>query len=159
MQDMLVRLMELPAIGSVEADLSAKGILFRRPIAPEKEMLVEWTKTHFSEYWASEMDMAFSCQPVTCFIAQSGHQPVGFACFETTAKNFFGPTGVLPAYRGSGVGKILLLKALQALRSLGYAYAIIGGVGPAAYYQKTVGAVIIEGSERSIYDNLLKKDG
>ncbi|MCK7506256.1 MAG: hypothetical protein MZV70_20760 [Desulfobacterales bacterium] len=32
------------------------------------------------------------------------------------------------------------------MRDDGYAYAIIGGVGPAAYYAKTVGATLIEGS-------------
>ena len=84
---------------------------------------------------------------------------MGFSCYETTAKNFFGPTGVLPAYRGIGIGKVLLIKALMSLRALGYAYAVIGGVGPAAYYQKVVGAVIIEGSGRSVYQDLLRKDG
>jgi hypothetical protein len=33
-----------------------------------------------------------------------------------------------------------------------YAYAIIGGVGPEAYYAKTVGATLIEGSSPGIYD-------
>ena len=37
----------------------------------------------------------------------------------------------------------------------GYGYAIIGGVGPAEFYAKTVGAIPIEGSEPGIYRGLL----
>ena len=41
----------------------------------------------------------------------------------------------------------------------GYAYAIIGGVGPAAFYASAVGAIPIEGSSPGIYrDPLRKKD-
>jgi hypothetical protein len=43
------------------------------------------------------------------------------------------------------------------MREMGYGYAIIGGVGPAEFYEKAVGAKIIEGSEISIYQHLLRK--
>ena len=33
----------------------------------------------------------------------------------------------------------------------GYGYAIIGWVGPAAFYEKAVGAVMIPGSEPSVW--------
>jgi hypothetical protein len=48
------------------------------------------------------------------------------------------------------------LACLQAMRAEGYAYAIIGGVGPAEFYAKTVGAVEIEGSTPGIYRGQLK---
>src|SRR6266511_3379092 len=51
-----------------------------------------------------------------------------------------------------------LLAALTAQRDAGYAYAIIGGVGPQAYYAKTVGAVPIEGSTPGAYAGLLRRD-
>ena len=41
------------------------------------------------------------------------------------------------------------------MRQQGFGYAIIGGVGPAAYYLKVVGGVAIEGSEPGIYRGLL----
>lgn len=157
MNDMLVRLTNLPSIRDLEEQLNQKGIIFRNPVAPEKELMVKWVATNFSDYWGSEMDVAFSCHPVNCYLAQEEGQPIGFACYETTAKNFFGPTGVLEKHRGLGIGKVLLVKSLESLRAMGYAYAIIGGVGPAAYYEKTVNAVLIESSEHSIYSNLLKK--
>ena len=58
--------------------------------------------------------------------------------------------------RNQGIGKVLLIKSLQGLKNLGYTYGIIGGVGPAAFYEKAVAAKIIEGSEISIYQNMLK---
>ncbi|RIV69770.1 GNAT family N-acetyltransferase [Flagellimonas aequoris] len=157
MQDMLVRLLDLPDITKAEKQLLEKEhIVFRKPIPPEKSIVVNWVRENFSVNWADETAAAFSNLPTTCFIAQKEQSILGFACFESTAKNFFGPTGVLPSERGKDIGKVLLVKSLMALHEMGYAYAIIGGVGPATYYEKTVGAKIIEKSERSIYQNLLK---
>ncbi|PRX54231.1 GNAT family N-acetyltransferase [Flagellimonas meridianipacifica] len=157
MKDMLVRLVDLPDIGSEEKQLfQEENMVFRKPIAAEKSLILEWVEKNFSINWKDEVDVAFSNVPVTCFIAQRNQDILGFACFECSSKNFFGPTGVLPSERGKNIGKVLLVKALQALKELGYAYAIIGGVGPIEYYEKAVNAKVIEGSEKSIYENLLK---
>ncbi len=157
MQDMLVRLLELPDISEEEKNLfENEGIVFKRPITPEKSIVVNWVGKHFSTNWADETEAAFASLPVNFYIAQREQEILGFACFESTAKNFFGPTGVLPTERSKGIGKILLIKALLALKEMGYTYAIIGGVGPASYYEQVVDAKIIEKSEKSIYQNLLK---
>lgn len=158
MKDMLVRLLELPEVAELENKLLEKEkIVFRRAIAPEKHLVSEWVMEHFGEYWRSEVEVAFSRQPVSVWLAQRGNRILGFACYESTARNFFGPTGTLESERGKGIGKILLIKSLESLREMGYAYAIIGGVGPAEFYEKAVGAKTIEGSEISIYQNLLRK--
>lgn len=155
---MLVRLIDLPSSLDIEKRLSTKeGIIFRRTIAPEKELVSDWVMEQFGAYWKSEVEVAFSRQPVSCWIAQRGNEILGFACYESTAKNFFGPTGTLESERGKGIGKVLLIKSLESLRELGYVYAIIGGVGPAEFYEKAVGATIIDGSEVSIYQHLLRK--
>ena len=156
MQDMLVRLYDLPDVVEEEKKLNATGIRIKRPIAPEKHAVVQWVRENFSELWASEVDVAFSHSPVSCLIAYEGPIITGFACYDTTCKNFFGPTGVSEKYRGRSIGKILLIKVLEAMKNAGYAYAIIGGVGPHEYYEKTVGAVLIKGSERSVYQDLIK---
>ncbi|THD65698.1 N-acetyltransferase [Robertkochia marina] len=158
MKDMLVRLVALPNVNDLEDELINKGIVIRRPIAPEKSLVSEWVKQHFSEFWANEVEVAFSRQPVSCFVAQKNNEILGFSCYETTAKAFFGPTGTVESARGQGIGKVLLIKALQALKEQGYAYGIIGGVGPEEYYRKTVNAVVIEGSETSVYENLLRRN-
>ena len=77
---------------------------------------------------------------------------IGFACHDCTRRNFFGPSGVAESARGLGAGRALLLASLHAMREAGYAYAIIGGVGPEDFYRRTVGAVPIEGSPPGIYD-------
>lgn len=157
MQDMLVRLLDLPDVSEEEKKLfENEGIVFKRPITPEKSIVVNWIREHFSTNWADETEAAFTALPVNCLVAQREQEILGFACFESTSKNFFGPTGVLPTERGKGIGKILLIKALHALKEMGYTYAIIGGVGPASYYERVVDAKIIEKSEKSIYQNLLK---
>jgi hypothetical protein len=53
------------------------------------------------------------------------------------------------------LGRALLLAALHAQRAQGYAYSIIGGVGPAEFYAKAVGAVLIEGSDPGVYAGIL----
>ncbi|WP_379763080.1 GNAT family N-acetyltransferase [Flagellimonas marina] len=160
MQDMLVRLLDLPDISEKEKELlESEKVVFRRPIPPEKSIVVGWVKKYFSINWADETEAAFSKLPVNCFVAQRGQTLLGFACFESTAKNFFGPTGVIAEERGKDIGKVLLVKSLVALREMGYAYAIIGGVGPTPYYEKAVNARVIANSEKSIYQNLLKHNG
>ena len=155
---MLVRLLELPSGNALEKQLLEKEkIVVRRAIPPEKHLVCDWVMQAFGAYWKSEVEVAFSRQPVSCWIAQRDNAILGFACHESTARNFFGPTGTLESERGKGIGKLLLLKSLESMRELGYAYAIIGGVGPAEFYEKAVGAKLIEGSEISIYQHLLRK--
>ena len=153
--DMLVKLYDLPDSRAVFERLRAAEIELRRALAPEKHKVIAWVRKNFSEAWASEADVAFSRQPVACFIAIERRKIVGFACHDATCPNFFGPTGVDPAARNKGIGAALLFACLEDMRHAGYGYAIIGGVGPAEFYAKAVGAVAIEGSGPGIYRGLL----
>ncbi len=155
-RDMLVNLANLPAYSELETQLANQEILIRQPIAPERKLIMNWVEEHFALSWADEVAMAFSHQPVTCFVAQKQGKLLGFACYEATKKNFFGPTGVLESERGLGLGKLLLVKSLEAMKSLGYAYGIVGGVRSPEFYEKAVGAQSIPGSGSSIYKNMLK---
>jgi GNAT superfamily N-acetyltransferase len=157
MTDMLVKLYELPPFEEDKKVLEAKGYIFKRPIAPESSFVSLWASKHFSELWGNEVSVAFTKQPVSCFVALKDGEIAGFACYDTTTKGFFGPTGVHEKFRGEGLGKVLLLMALNALWEMGYAYAIIGGAGPTAFYEKTVRATAIAGSNPGIYKNLIKK--
>ncbi|MNC29872.1 Acetyltransferase (GNAT) family protein [compost metagenome] len=160
MPDMLVKLYELPDLAPVQSKLEEQGIVIRRGLPPEKHLAAEWVERTFQRHWRSELEAAYSRLPVSCFIAQdvSGGKAemVGFACYEATAKDFFGPTGVNPDYRGKGIGKALLLAALHAMRAEGYAYAIIGSAGPTAFYEKEVGAIAIPDSSPGIYKHMLR---
>lgn len=157
MPDMLVKLYTLPDLEPALAQQRAAGITIRRAIPPEKHIIIEWVEAHFGRRWSSEVEVAYSQQPAALFIATEGDQMIGFACYETTCKNFFGPTGVSEAARGRGTGRALLLAALHALHDLGYGYAIIGGAGPVAFYEKAVGAVAIDDSWPGIYAGMLRR--
>jgi len=155
MIDILVRLYDLPDAADAYHEVAAAGVTLRRARAFEKHSVAAFAREHFSAKWVSEIEVALSRQPVTCFIATREQQILGFACYETTQRGFFGPTGVAESARGMGLGKALLFKALEALRELGYAYAIIGGVGPREFYAKACGAIEIPGSDPGIYRDLL----
>ncbi len=155
MVDMLVRLYGLPDSSQIYAKCSENGVILRRPGVYEKHLVEAFIREHFSPKWVSEASVALTKQPVGCFIATKDKKILGFGCYDTTCKGFFGPTGVSEDARGLGIGKALLFKCMEALKEQGYAYAIIGGVGPIEFYEKAIGATVIEGSENSIYQDIL----
>lgn len=155
MIDMLVRLYDLPESAGIYAGVATKGVTLRRARAFEKHTVSDFVRVNFSPKWVSEVEVAMTRQPISCFIATREKEIVGFACYETTQRGFFGPTGVSEAVRGLGLGKALLFKALEGLRDIGYAYAIIGGVGPREFYEKNCGAIEIPGSNPGTYTDLL----
>lgn len=156
MSDMLVKLWELPPLEPAIEDAAARGVVVRRALVPERPVVLDWMHAQFPA-WAAEVDVAFSRQPVACFVAVRDGRLLGFACHDAIAPDFFGPTAVLESARGQGLGRALALAAMHALKAEGYAYAIVGGVGPAAFYEKTLGAVAIAGSALGIYAGMLKK--
>jgi len=158
MSDMLVKLYELPEVAHLVKHLADQAIVIRRAMAYEKHSVVDWVRNSFSDGWASECDIAFGNHPLSCFIATEAGAIIGFACYDSTCRNFFGPTGVAEKSRSSGIGKVLLLSCLHAMAGQGYAYAIIGGVGPTAFYVNAVGAMPIEGSSPGIYRDQLKME-
>ena len=152
MADLLVNLLKLPTFDDSEQDFSV-----RRAQPWEITPLRHFVETNFSRSWADEISVGFARQPVSIFVATIDRELVGFAGYECTRRGYFGPTGVLPTEQGKGIGKALLLASLAALREMGYVYAIIGNAGPVRFYQKTVGAIVIPGSDPGIYTGSLKK--
>lgn len=159
MPDMLVNLLKLPEADNLCELLEKQGISIFRPIAPDKRLVVDWVNMYSTAAAASECEVCFAHTPISCFIAAKGNTILGYACYDTTAPNFFGPTRVHEDARGLGLGKALLLRCLWAQREAGYVYGIIGGVGPAEFYKKAVGAVLIEDSTPGIYKNFLSSSG
>lgn len=155
MADMLVNLMHLPEAAPTVTALRAQGVQIRRALPPDKLRIVAWVQEHSGLSAAGECDVCFAHAPVSCFVATRGAQIIGYACYDATAPDFFGPTRVLDSEQGRGVGKALLLCCLEAMRQEGYAYAIIGGVGPVDFYAKCVGATLIPDSTPGIYKDFL----
>jgi ribosomal protein S18 acetylase RimI-like enzyme len=154
--DLLVKLYALEPRPDLDARLANAGVTVRRALPPELGLVTDWIKERFSAWWASEATVAFSRQPPSCFIAIKDGKLIGFACYDATARGFFGPTGVDEAARGDGVGHALLLASLLDMRAQSYGYGIIGGAGPVDFYVRSVGAIPIEGSVPGIYAGLLE---
>ncbi|MCC6442996.1 MAG: GNAT family N-acetyltransferase [Armatimonadetes bacterium] len=155
MSDMLVNLLNLPPLEPLVESLRVEGIVVRRPNSFEMTPLREYIVREFGTGWADEAAAGFANKPASLFIAIHEKKIVGFAAYDCTRRDFFGPTGVTSAYRNKGIGKALLIASLWGLREIGYVYGIIGGAGPKDYYVKTVGATIIAGSNPGIYTDLL----
>lgn len=156
MADLLVRLYDLPAPGNLPATMDHQDIVVRRGMACEKYRIIDWVRERFGEGWAGECDVAFARQPIACLIAVVDDRMAGFACYDCTCLNFFGPIGIDPAWRQKGVGRAVLLATLQAMAHIGYAYAIIGGAGPVDFFKSCVDALPIPGSTPGIYPPMLK---
>jgi predicted N-acetyltransferase YhbS len=155
---MLVNLLRLPTPDAAFDVLTSAGVVIRRAQPWELTAVREFVGGAFSLAWADEISVGFARQPVSVYVALREGRLVGFAAYECTRKNFFGPTGVVEDERGRGTGRALLLASLWGLREMGYAYAVIGGVGPAEFYERAVGATLIPDSSPGIYADPLRLD-
>lgn len=156
MADLLVKLYELPSVSLVLEQLKDKGVTVRRAGTWEKKQVVCWVEQTFGKFWASECDVSFSRQPVSCYLATKDGKLIGFGCYDTSMKSFFGPLGVAQDFRANSIGKGLLLQCLHTMAAIGYGYAIIGDASPPEFYEKTVKAYPIPDSSPGIYADRLK---
>src|SRR5690606_28888610 len=115
MSDLLVRLYDLPEFEAT-AKVARAGIEIRRALPPERYVVLDWVRSTFSEIWAGEAALGLSQMPVTVWIAVKGDRLLGFACHDTSAKGFFGPTGVAEEARHQGIGEALLIATLRGMR-------------------------------------------
>jgi GNAT superfamily N-acetyltransferase len=171
MSDLLVKLYTLPDIAPDLARLEAQSIFIRQAEPGEKRTVTEWVSRHFRDpSWAVGCEWSIQRDPVSCYIAVEKETPftpsadpyvlpreklVGFACYDVSARGMFGPLGVQEDYRGRGIGRALLLVSLRAMAAERYAYAVIGWAGSDEFYQKAVGAILIEDSAPGIFRGML----
>ncbi len=148
--DMIASLNKLPQI-ELDADIKLK-----RAFAGDKETILAFVAEFFSKSWAGEVEAAILHRK--CYISAKDGKVCGFACYDSSAKGFFGPIGVDPALRSTGIGKALLIRTLEQMKADGYGYAIIGWVSDAEmFYRKVVNAEFIQGGEpqNSVYSNMV----
>lgn len=140
----------------LKARTEGVGASIRVALPPEQHIIKDWVRAHFSEYWVSEVSAAMAHQPPGCLIAIVDGQLVGFACYDATARGFFGPTGVAEDQRGKNIGLALFYHTLAAMKAQGYAYAVIGSAGPVDFYVNAAGAMPIPSDKEDIYQGLLR---
>lgn len=151
MTDMLIKLYDLPSVQPFRDSLSTEGIFVRRAMSYERTAVTQWVGRTFSSQWADECQAAFGRHPVGCHIALTSSQICGFCCTDCTFLGFLGPIGTASGFQGKGIGKVLLLAALEAMWGKGYAYAIVGDAGHPGFFETCAGAVGIEDSTPGPY--------
>ncbi len=154
MSDLLVNLYDIPEIPQLQ-----DGIKIKRACPTDISKIIQFVRDEFCEGWANECSRALHNSPVSCFIAVKDKKIIGFACYDATAKGFFGPIGLLKTERGNKTGSALLLSCLHAMRNDGYAYAVVGWAGDAfPFYKKAANAIMIPNWSpiKSIYSNMIE---
>ena len=157
MPDMLVNLLNLAPLEPTLSELREAGVVIRRAQPHEITPVRAFILKNFEAGWADEISVGYANKPVSVFIAIRDREVVGFAAYECTRRNFFGPMGVAESERGRGLGRALLLASLWGLREMGYAYAVIGGVGPVEFYERAIGAMLIPDSTPGVYRDPIKR--
>ncbi|MGI6781410.1 MAG: GNAT family N-acetyltransferase [Acholeplasmataceae bacterium] len=152
--DLLVDLYDVKLIPNPNLD-----IRFVKVLAPDADKVVTYVKDNFRDEWASEIKAALYKSNPSCFIAIKDEKIIGFACYDATAKGFFGPIGVSEEARGLGVGTTLVQMTLLSMLEDGYAYAIIGGpsVKVHDFYRKACSKVLVIPDSRKIYLRMIRK--
>jgi mycothiol synthase len=111
----------------------------RRAAPDEAPRVLSFIEEHFGRIWRFEAARAFDFDPVRMFVTDDLS---GFAVHDVNNRGlgFFGPTGVVPAMRGRGLGCALLRASLADLARLGYARAVIPWTDALDFYRKCSGA-------------------
>jgi hypothetical protein len=143
-RDMLVPLLALPDPTPAIERARQAGVHIRRARAWEAPAVQAFIAAEgFAQTWVSEIANAFARQPISIFLAERAGVIAGFAAYDCGLRGIFGPTGVARSERATGIASALLLRTLADVRAAGYAYAIIGAVGPAEFYERVCGAVLL----------------
>ena len=156
MSDMLVKLYELKNDWAFISEQNDYGITIRKPIGPEKHIIVDWIRSNFYDAWASEAEIALSNRPMSIFVAIKDDSIIGFACYDATALGLFGPIGVEESFRGKGTGRACLLSCMLDMKLKGYAYAVVANTEDLQFYSKNIGATEIPDSSPGIYETWVK---
>ena len=128
--------------GRAGAVLRPQGarVVVRRGRAADLPAVRDLIRARFDAVWDGEMCRALRRAAPTGFVAERDARLVGFAAHGVYRPDLFGPLGVDPDERGSGIGRALLLRCLDDMAATGLAVAQISWIGPAAFYERSVGA-------------------
>lgn len=126
-----------------ETKLRAVGFEIRRAIMGDKDYVRALLQQHWMA-WVPEIERTLLNYPISLHLAWRAHQVVAFAGYDGNNLNtgWFGPMGTDPAYRGSGLGGVLLKRCLADIKAQGHRLAIIPWVGPYQFYAHHTGANI-----------------
>jgi len=151
--NMVVDLANAPLARAADDEILAKAgaTLVNRRGASEEEQA--WIRRAFTPTWAKEAAAGWNW-----FAKDATGVTIGFASYEQRRYKWwwvrqwlkqadvgiFGPMGVDSAQRGKHLGCLLARRALESIRGLGFARAVIPRVGPVEFYERCCGARVAE---------------
>jgi len=124
-----------------QQDLLARGIEVRRATSGDRPALATFLATHWPA-WRAEVGCAYANDPISLHLAWLDGRLIGFAAYHgnNVGTGWFGPMGTDPAYRGRGVGAVLLRRCLGDLKRQGLARATIPWAAHIGFYEQHAGA-------------------
>jgi mycothiol synthase len=128
-----------PPVNDEVGTTDVAGAQVRRAAGGEAPRVLSFIEEHFGRIWRFEAARAFDFDPVRMFVT---NDLSGFAVHDVNNRGlgFFGPTGVIAAMRGRGLGCALLRASLGDLARLGYGRAVIPWTDALDFYRKCCGA-------------------
>lgn len=138
------------------AALERQGFTVRRVTFDDGPLLENFFAKDFGEPWLLESRLALNNDPPAIHLALKDGELIAFSAHSTQNREwgFFGPMGTTPAARGTGLGRVLLLRCLEDLRNAGRQTAVIPWVGPIGFYARNVRCAV----ERVFWRYLRKID-
>lgn len=123
-------------VGTVPA-----GVDVRRAAPADAAALHAFLDAHWPA-WQAEAGTALRNAPPTLHLAWHAGRIVGFAAWDANnlGTGGFGPMGVAPAARRTGIGGILLHRCLDDIRAQGHDAAVIAWADNAPFYERCAGA-------------------
>jgi len=104
----------------------------------DRKEIEAFVSTTFSPSWANELKPVFEEGPAFGHIIRQAGKIVGFVAVHATNPQWLGPMGIDPALRGTGLGRTLLLSALQEAHQRGSTALLIPWVNE-GFYQHCLG--------------------
>lgn len=131
-----------PAAVEAERTLAAAGVVARGYLPGDEVAVKDFLAEDFPEGWIEFFQRKLDAREavVDVIIACAGHRVIGYC--QRLEGDHVGPFGVAEAYRGRGVGSVMLYRLLDALRARGFRFAWFGETGRAEPYYARAGFTV-----------------
>ena len=122
--------------------LARDGFTFHRADAAVAAELVAFIERDWP-IWRDEVPLALANDPSSMFYCRHAGRIVAYAAYDVAMfPGTFGSMGTDPAFRGRGLGAVLLRLCLADMQNKRYPRCEIAWVGPVGFYARQVNACI-----------------
>jgi ribosomal protein S18 acetylase RimI-like enzyme len=135
--DMTLSLGKWEALELPEDKARLKEFGIRKAAPKDEAALEEMIQVEFPQ-WVQELRVGLK-RGVVWMAGQEG-RAIAFCGVNLSNPGYLGPVGVREAFRGRGIGRLLLNKCLEGVKKSGLKSLRIPGLGPIPFFSKYAGA-------------------